>query len=401
MRNVKCEIQGLFAGFKPALLFLLFLVIISQHSFAQFSAGVDDTINPGVPVTLTATFGKVATGVYTQDNRVEGPFDIGFTFTFYGKKHTTFSICENGWISFTHQPFWGATSNMRIPSAAPTSPKDCILGSMQDFNPITAGSPYIFYQTIGEAPHRRLVVMWCQCQMYDCPSSVATFQIVLIEGDTIENHIFSKPSCGWKDNRGTLGLQNETGFLCDTIPNKNRNWTSWTASQEGWRYVPASADNYTVTQIPYRLEPITPGDKITYHWYQGSEFLSDQKNLVVSPMVTTTYTAVCNLCSGQEYVDHVTVHVIPAIPDAFTPNGDGLNDKFRIVGLPSEHITHFNLQIFSRWGQLVFTTQDILDSWDGTKSGAVCQEGVYFWVIYYEDNKKAKISNRGTVMLLR
>lgn len=401
MRNAKCEIQGMFGGFMPVLLFLLFLVIISQHSFAQFSAGVDDTINPGVPVTLTATFGKVATGVYTQDNRVEGPFDIGFTFTFYGKKHTTFSIGENGWISFTHQPFWGATSNMRIPSAAPTSPKDCILGSMQDYNPIAAGSPYIFYQTVGEAPHRKLVVMWCQCPMFDCPTTMATFQIVLIEGDTIENHIFSKPACGWKDNRGTLGLQNETGFLCDTIPNKNRNWTSWSAGQEGWRYVPASADNYTVTQIPYRLEPITPGDKITYHWYKGSEFLSDQKSLVVSPMETTTYTAVCTLCSGQEYIDHVTVVVIPGMPDAFTPNGDGVNDKFRIVGLPPENITQFNLQIFNRWGQLVFNTQDILDSWDGTRSGTVCPEGVYFWVIYYEDNKKAKISNRGTLMLLR
>jgi gliding motility-associated-like protein len=165
--------------------------------------------------------------------------------------------------------------------------------------------------------------------------------------------------------------------------------------------VAGSSDTYAVTEIPYHMEPVTPGDKISYRWYNGSEFLSDQQTLVVAPMQTTTYTGYCTLCSGEEFTDEVTVFVVPYIPNAFTPNGDGLNDYFRILGLPPENITQFNLQIFNRWGQLVFSSKDILEGWDGKLNGEVCPEGDYVWVIFYEDNKKTKTSNKGTVTLLR
>jgi gliding motility-associated-like protein len=107
------------------------------------------------------------------------------------------------------------------------------------------------------------------------------------------------------------------------------------------------------------------------------------------------------LCSGQEYTDTVVVHVIPGIPNAFTPNGDGKNDVFRIKGVQVENITKFNFQIFNRWGQLVFSTTDILKGWDGTYIGKNCPADVYSWVIYYEDSKKTKVSNKGTITLVR
>ena len=288
-----------FAGLFARCSLISSFLLLSFPGFSQFTAGVDDTINPGVPVTLTSRFGLLANGVNILDNGVEGPFEIGFGFTFYGKRYTSFSIGENGWISFSPGTNWGATRNIRLPSAATDSPKNCILAAMEDYNPISAGSPYIFYQTVGEAPNRKLVVMWCQCPMYGCLNLAATFQIILKEGDTIETHIFSKPICTNWDNKCTIGLQDESGYHCDTLPNKNRNSTSWSASQEGWRFVANSADTYEVTQIPYRLEPITPGNKIAYSWYKGTEILSDQQSVVVSPMSTTTYTARCPLCSGQ------------------------------------------------------------------------------------------------------
>ncbi len=381
---------------------LIFLFLLMQTPvFSQLSAGLDDTINPGVPVNLSAKFGLLANGVSILDNGVEGPFDIGFPFTFYGKKFTGFSIGENGWISFTHNPYWGTTRNIRLPSMDNKSPKNCILGAMEDYNPIPAGSPYIYYQTIGQSPHRKLVVMWCQCPMYSCLALSVTFQIVLIEGDTIETHIFNKPVCADWDNKCTIGIQDESGSRCDTLPNKNRNSTSFSVSKEGWRYVPTSSDTYAVTQIPYHMEPITPGDKISFRWYQGSDFLSDQQTLLVAPSQTTTYRAVCTLCSGEEFSDEMTVFVVPYIPSAFTPNGDGLNDIFRILGLPAENITEFNLQIFNRWGQMVFSSKDILEGWDGKLNGEVCPEGEYVWVIFYEDNKKTKTSNKGLITLLR
>jgi len=385
--------------------FVLFLFLLlgtaPMNIYSQFSAGKNDTINPGVPVTLSADFGELANGVTTMDNRVEGPFDIGFPFVFYGMSYTKFSIGENGWISFTHNPNWGATRNIRLPSAATGSPKNCILGAMEDFNPLAAGSPYIFYQTVGQAPHRKLVVMWCQCPMFGCESQSVTFQIVLKEGDTIETHIYNKPVCSNWDNKCTTGIQDETGYNCDTLPNMNRNSTSWSAAREGWRYVPTSSDTYQVTQIPYRMEPITPGDKIAYRWYNGADLISEEQSLVVAPSQTASYRAVCTLCSGEEFFADVLVYVIPYIPNAFTPNGDGLNDNFRIVGLPPENITRFNMQIFNRWGQVVFSTSNILEAWDGKMAGEICPEGDYVWIIYYEDDKKVRTGNKGIVTLLR
>ncbi len=394
-------IQYSIFNIRYSLFLVLFSLFFHEKTFSQFSAGVDDTINPGVPVTLSSKFGLLANGVNMLDNNVEGPFNIGFTFTFYGNKFTQFSIGDNGWISFVRNLNWGATRNIRLPSAASESPKNCILGAMEDYNPKQAGSPYIFYQTIGQAPNRRLVVMWCQCPMYGCDDLSVSFQIVLKEGDTIETHLYQKPVCTNWDNKCTIGIQNETGYNCDTLPNKNRNSTSWSASLEGWRYVPTSSDTYDVTEIPYRMEPITPGDKISYRWYNGSEFLSDQQTLIVAPSETTTYTAYCTLCSGEEFKDEVTVYVVPYIPNVFTPNGDGLNDFFRMVGLPPENVTQFNMQIFNRWGQVVYSSIDIREGWDGKMKGEVCPEGDYVWVIFYEEKNKTKTSNKGTITLLR
>lgn len=381
----------------------ILLCLLTNFLGAQFSAGVDDTINPGVPVTLTATYGQVGIPVTLSDDDLKGPFPIGFTFTFYGKQYNEFYIASNGWISFTYLFSWGGTRNaILIPSSNDFSPKNCIFAPMQDFNPKQAGSPYVFYGTIGEAPGRQLVVMWCQMPMSFCELKVATFQIVLNEEDqTIETHVFDKPECLTADgNKATLGLQNETGTIGGiAVPGYNA--TSWIANKKAWKYRPVSQDEYQVDSIPFEPPPITPGEKVSYRWYQGAELLSDQQVTVVSPHESTTYHAVCILCDGEEFTDTVRIHVIPYIPNAFTPNGDGLNDVFRITGLPVENITRFNFQVFNRWGQAIFSTSDIMEGWDGRSKGEYCSADVYSWVIFWEDSKKTRVTNKGTITLVR
>ena len=379
----------------------IFLVLLGINLRAQFSAGPDDTINPGVPVTLTATYGLIGTGVTVSDDGVEGPFPIGFSFSFFGEIYNQFYIGSNGWISFLPNPNAAGTRQaFAVPNAADYNPKACILGPFQDLNPLLAGSPYIFYLTVGDTLQRKLVVMWCQTPMYSCLDSVVTFQIILNEGtNTIENHILSKPSCDWLANLATLGVQNSTGYIGYAVP--GRNGTSWSAAMEGWKYTPTSIDSFQVAPIPYNLEPIVPGEKITYAWYQGSEQLTTQQTLTVTPRVTTTYWAKATLCDGQEFTDSVTVYVIPYIPNAFTPNGDGLNDTFRITGLPPENITRFNMQVFNRWGEVIFSTTDITEGWNGRLNGELCPEGNYVWVIFYEDGSKITRTNKGVVALIR
>jgi len=170
-------------------------------------------INAGIPVTLKATYGLIGSGVTISDDGVEGPFPIGFPFSFFGDIYTEFYIGANGWISFLPNPNAAGTRQaFAVPNAADYNPKACILGPFQDLNPIISGSPYIFYRTTGDTLHHRLVVMWCQTPMYSCMDSVVTFQIILNEGpNTIENQILSKPSCDWLSNLATLGVQNATG----------------------------------------------------------------------------------------------------------------------------------------------------------------------------------------------
>ena len=66
------------------------------------------------------------------------------------------------------------------------------------------------------------------------------------------------------------------------------------------------------------------------------------------------------------------------IPNVFTPNQDGVNDSYLIT---AKGILEFNIVIVNRWGNVVFESNDILNSWDGTANGQPCQDGVYFYVI--------------------
>jgi gliding motility-associated-like protein len=63
-------------------------------------------------------------------------------------------------------------------------------------------------------------------------------------------------------------------------------------------------------------------------------------------------------------------------PNAFTPNGDGLNDIFRPV---SEGVIKYELLLYTRWGELIFTTKDLNAGWDGKINGELAKPDVYVW----------------------
>lgn len=364
------------------------------------NVGANDTINPGVPVNLTVSFGGPATGISIEDDGVRGPFAIGFDFMFFGRIYSQFYIGANGWISFIPNPnAAGHRDAFSIPSADIFSPKNCILGPFQDFKPDITQN-FIFYLTLGDSLSHRLVVMWCQTPMVCSDSLLVTLQIILNEGsNTIENHIMRKPACPDPiRNKATQGVQNETGFIGYAVP--GRNATSWTAANEAWQYTPVSIDSFAIAPIPYNLVPIIPEGKIVYSWYQGDQLLSSEPSYTVTPNETTDYRVVIKLCQGDEFTDTVRVVVIPFIPNAFSPNDDGLNDEFRILGLPPENITKYNFQIYDRWGMMLFSTNDITRGWDGNFKGKRCPASVYAWVVIYEHEKK-QITNKGTVMLIR
>ena len=208
---------------------IIVLLLCPVLLFAQLDAGPNDTITSGVAVTLTANYGEIATGVTISDDGVEGPYPIGFSFSFYGNIFTQFYIGANGWISLSPNPNSAGVRSILLPSLDPNTPKNCICGPFMDLNPIQAGSPYIYYLTVGQAPTRKLVVMWCQTPLFQCETTdVATFQIILNEGsNTVENHIFVKPVCNSANatREATQGIQNSLGTFGTTVP--GRNHTIW------------------------------------------------------------------------------------------------------------------------------------------------------------------------------
>lgn len=100
-----------------------------------------------------------------------------------------------------------------------------------------------------------------------------------------------------------------------------------------------------------------------------------------------------------------TYYFVPGLwmPNAFTPDGDGLNDILLPV---TNRITfsHYRLQIYNRWGTLIFTSMDPHIGWDGTHNSIPCETGTYSFLLKY--SKEATINSdlfvtRGHVTLLR
>jgi gliding motility-associated-like protein len=85
-------------------------------------------------------------------------------------------------------------------------------------------------------------------------------------------------------------------------------------------------------------------------------------------------------------------------PTAFTPNGDNLNDIFTVFG---QYVSGFEMKIFNRWGELLFTTADIQSGWDGTFRGREMPEGTYTFIAFITDRAGRTFKRSGSVLLLR
>ena len=89
-----------------------------------------------------------------------------------------------------------------------------------------------------------------------------------------------------------------------------------------------------------------------------------------------------------------------AVPGAFTPNRDGLNDY--LYPLNAYKATGLQFRVFNRFGQLVFETRDWTKRWDGTCNGQAADPGTYVWTLHYTNAYTGKyVEQRGTSILIR
>lgn len=86
-------------------------------------------------------------------------------------------------------------------------------------------------------------------------------------------------------------------------------------------------------------------------------------------------------------------------PSAFSPNGDGKNDRARLIG-DVGNLKDYNLRIYNRWGEVVFYTTDAYAGWDGSYKGKKAEIGVYVYQIQYKDHATKELM-KGNLMLVR
>lgn len=136
-----------------------------------------------------------------------------------------------------------------------------------------------------------------------------------------------------------------------------------------------------------------------YNWSNGSQ----EESLKVDTAGIYWGTATQGSCIATDTIDidFIRCDQCLNVPNAFSPNGDGNNDFFQAqVYCPT---LSFKLNIYNRYGQLVFSGKSPDDSWNGTFNGTLCDVGTYFYYLEMTTNtpEKSKINRKGDIILIR
>jgi gliding motility-associated-like protein len=148
----------------------------------------------------------------------------------------------------------------------------------------------------------------------------------------------------------------------------------------------------------------TTSNGVTWEWDFGDGAFSSGATVQHTYEVGGTFEATLIATSSIGCKDTVTrqIEVIQPfriwMPNAFTPNGDARNERFLPV---TTSVSNYNLNIFNRWGSLVFQSQDPDEGWNGKFAGNDAAQGVYVYVLSTSDLCGKKDVRKGTFMLVR
>ena len=117
-----------------------------------------------------------------------------------------------------------------------------------------------------------------------------------------------------------------------------------------------------------------------------------------------TYVLRASNSAGCFALDTINVRVYKVkaglyVPNAFTPNSDGINDVFMPYPIGMKRISYF--KIFNRWGQLMYSTTEQHKGWDGKYKGIPQDPAVYVWIVQGVDFQDNVTTQKGTMVLIR
>lgn len=138
----------------------------------------------------------------------------------------------------------------------------------------------------------------------------------------------------------------------------------------------------------------------TFRWNDGTT--GPVLNPSTSGQYIVTATNRCGDFSKSVNIEVVDCVCWAKVPDAFSPNGDGINDALRPMVAPGCNIQAFNFRIYNRYGQLVFTGIRPGQGWDGYFNGRPAENGTYMYQLEYTDIYSGKSTRtKGDITLLR
>jgi gliding motility-associated-like protein len=179
--------------------------------------------------------------------------------------------------------------------------------------------------------------------------------------------------------------------LTGSLSNDNSITLSWTP-YHGWAN---GVDSYIVQKF-------TPEGALlqTFNAGKATTSIDDTEDLLHQALVYVILANPSQPGIGPSVSNKITVIKNPNLfyPRAFTPNSDNLNDVFNVYG---QFIDEFEMSIFNRWGELMYTTTEISEGWDGTFKGNEMPEGTYTFIVRIFDRAGRNIKESGSVLLLR
>lgn len=151
---------------------------------------------------------------------------------------------------------------------------------------------------------------------------------------------------------------------------------------------------------------ISHGNPQEWEWYLEGEFISNDER-PSHVFEETGEFEVTQIIHNEYGCSDTNTHIIEVIgsftiyvPNAFTPDGYGENNTFKPV-MRDVLVDDYEFLIFDRWGEIIFSTNDLERSWDGGYLGDVARDGVYIWKIIVTDNVGKPHQYVGHVTLLR
>lgn len=162
------------------------------------------------------------------------------------------------------------------------------------------------------------------------------------------------------------------------------------------------ADTSVVINQPLQL---TATGGTSYSW-SPDKWLSSSggQEIIALPEDDIRYTVTVSDDNGCIGTDNILVKLYKLdpglyLPNAFTPNGDNINDRFEPIELGLKSLDIF--RVYNRWGKLIYQTSDMRKGWDGTLGGKDQEAGTYVWYAEGTDHKGKQVKKKGTAILLR